>query len=153
MDTHKHIIPRPDTRHRGSVYLLVLGASILVAVIGISSLMAARVQRRTIQMSAGMIQSRELAGAAIDRGLWEIKVNSMFWRMKFVYWPPTNVPLANGTFTLTATDPIDGNLLNNTADPVILTGIGKSGDAQYLLQVTLNGDGTVQPGTWKRVVN
>ena len=153
MDTDRHIIYGRSARDRGSVYIFVLGASLLVAVIGISSLMAARVQRRSIQTTAGMTQARELARSAIDRGLWEIKANLGFWRTLFVFTPLTEVPFAGGTFTLTATDPVDGNLTNNITDPVVLTGVGKCGDARYMLEVTLNGDGTINPGTWKRVVN
>ncbi len=153
MKTDRHLIIGSGARQRGSVYILVLGASLIVAVIGISSLMAARVQRRAVAASAEMIQARELARSAIERGLRDIKVNSTFWRMQMAMMPPTNVPFADGTFTLTIVDPIDGNLTNNTSDPVVFTGIGKYGDSQYILEVSLNGDGSIQPGTWKRVVN
>lgn len=145
--------PTVDPRRRGSVYILVLGASLLVAAIGVSSLMAVRVQRREARVAAESAQAQELARTAIDRGLWEAKNNPLTWRTFFAAGTLTNVPLGNGTFTLLAVDPVDGNLINNNSDPVQLIGVGKVGVARYMLGVTLNGDGTVQPGTWKRVVN
>jgi len=142
-----------DSRSRGSVYILVLGASLLVATIGISSLMAARVQSRAVAASAGMTQARENARTAVDRGLWEIKYNFLLWRTTFAGTFLQNVSFGDGTFSLYAVDPTDGNLTNNGTDPVVLTGVGKSGSAKYMLEVTLNGNGSIQPGTWKRVVN
>ena len=150
---NRHRITGLGARQRGSVYILVLGASLIVAVIGISSLMAARVQRRAVVASSDMTQARELARTAIDRGLWEVKVNVMSWRTTFSDGTLTNISFAGGTFSLVAVDPIDGNLTNNTTDPIVLTGTGKYGEAQYMLEVTLNGDGSIQPDTWKRVVN
>ncbi len=148
--THRQI----DARQRGSVYVLVLGASLIVAVIGISALMAARVQRRATQVSAGMAQTRQLARSAIDLGLLTVQQNPATWRTLFAAGTlPTNLSLGSGKLTLAATDPVDGDLTNNLTDPVVLTGIGMSGDARYMLQVTLNGDGTIELGSWKRVVN
>lgn len=147
-------IRKADIRHRGSVYLLVLGASLLVAVIGVSALMAARVQLRTVSAAADAIQTRLLARSAIDLGLLTIRQSPTTWRTLFTAGTlPTDLSLGSGLLTLTAVDHVDGDLTNNTTDPVVLTGIGMSGDARYMLEVTLNGDGTISPGTWKRVVN
>ncbi len=154
-NVHRHAEhDRPiDPRSRGSVYILVLGASLLVAAIGVSSLMAVRVKGRMHNAAIDQAKAQELSRSAIDRGLWEVKTNSLLWRTVFAAGTLTNVPLGDGTFTLFAVDPVDGSLTNNNTDPVELTGLGKVGDARYMLGVTLNGDGTVQPGTWKRVVN
>ncbi len=141
-----------NPRRRGSVYIMVLGASLLVAVIGISSLMAARVQRRAAVASGDMIQARENARAAIDRALWGIEAMPTTWRSSFAGGSFSTGTLGGGTLTLTVVDPVDGDPTNNTTDPVALTGTGVVGQATYMLEVTLNGDGTMQPGTWKRVV-
>ena len=58
--------------------------------------------------------------------------------------------------TLLATDPVDGNLTNNAADPVLFTAIGVDGAARHKLQVTITFTGGVadfQPGSWKQVVD
>jgi len=139
-------------RQRGSVYVMVLGASLIVALIGIASLMATRVQLRTVNMAKDKAQARELARAAVDRGLWEVEANPLLWRLTFASGSLSNVPLGDGTFTLGAVDPVDGNLVIGS-DPVVLTGVGETGGAKYMLQVTLDSSGAVQPGSWKRVVN
>lgn len=140
-------------RERGSVYILVLGASLLVVAIGVSSLMAARIQRKTVTVVADRGQARELARTAIDRGLWLIKHNSLTWRTIFQTGVINNeTAFGGGTFSLIAVDPVDNDLLDDNTDPVILIGDGKKGNARYVLRVTLNGDGTVRGGTWQRVV-
>jgi len=153
MKTDRNIIRPQDPRSRGSVYILVLGASLLVAVIGISSLMAARVQRRAVVVSADVIQARENARAAIDRTLWGIKMMPITWRASLAGGAFSSGTLGGGSLSLVVVDPVDGNLTNNNTDPVVLTGTGNVGQATYMLDVTLNGDGTIRPGTWKRVVN
>ncbi|MEZ6190756.1 MAG: hypothetical protein R3C45_05630 [Phycisphaerales bacterium] len=152
-------MPAPGTRYRkhsprqqGSVYVLVLGASLIVAAVGVSSLVAARVQYRFSARTAESIKARELARTAIDRALWEVQNNALLWRTNFATNVYTNVSLAGGTFTIGAIDPVDNNLLNNTTDPVQLLGIGIYGESKFILSVTLNGDGSLKPGTWKRVV-
>ncbi len=140
-------------RQRGSVYILVLASSLLVATIGISSLMAARVQLRATSSARDKVKSRELARTAIDRGLWEVQNNALGWRGVLASGVLTNVSFGGGSFTLVASDLVDGNVLNNTTDPVLLFGVGDSGQARFMLYVMLNGDGTVQEGTWKRHVN
>jgi len=153
MKTGSNIYRQQDARRRGSVYILVLGASLIVATIGISALMAARVQRRAVVITADMTQARENARVAIDRALWDIKVNPSSWRSSLAGGSYSSGTLGGGTLSLTAVDPVDGNLTNNNTDPVVLTGTGNVGQATYILEVTLNPDGTINPGTWKRVVN
>lgn len=142
-----------NPRRRGSAYLLVLGAAMLVALIGVSSLMVNRVHRRAVTIGADRIQARELARTALDRGFWEIKNNPLVWRTTFAAGTITSIPFGDGTFTLNATDTVDGDLLNNTTDPVTLIGVGTCGSATYRIQVVLDGDGTYQHGSFSRVVN
>ena len=142
----------PSPREQGSVYILVLGASLLVAAIGVSSLMANRVDRKTVNTAADMIQARELARTAIDGGLWIVKHNPSDWRSTIAGGGVIDIAFAGGKFSLFASDPADGDVVNNNTDPVILIGDGRQGDARYLLRVTLNGDGSVRGGTWRRVV-
>jgi hypothetical protein len=144
---------RHDPRSRGSVYVMVLGISIIVATIGISALMTARVQHQTIEDAADAIQARENARAAIERVLWGAKAAPTNWRTYLNNGSLSGGSFADGTYALAAVDPVDGNLTDDTADPVVLTGTGVVGHTTYMLEVTLNGDGTVQSGTWKRVVD
>ena len=154
MTTFIHEQPCIDPRRRGSVYILVLGASLLVAAIGISSLLAARVQRRTVNLTADLMQARELARSGIERVMWGAETDYLgwFWRPMLENGDYENRALGAGTFSVTGVDPVDGNLTNDNADPVVLTSEGVYGDAKYILRVTIDGDGTPQPGTWQRVV-
>lgn len=144
-----------SARERGSVYILVLGASLLVAAIGVSSLMVVRVQRRATSITADQIQAREMARTGIDRVLWCVKDDptGIVWRTKLKNDVYQDIPFAGGTFSVTGIDPVDGNLTDVITDPVDLTSTGVYGKATYILGVTLNGDGSFEPGTWKRVVN
>jgi hypothetical protein len=152
--THTHGYGHTSPRQRGSVYIMVLGASLMVALIGVSSLMAARVQRRATTITADRIQARELARTGIDRLMWSMDVDPPggFCRPMLVNGDYEDMAFAGGTFSVTGVDPIDGNLTNRSGDPVVLTSVGVYGQAKYVLEVTLNGDGSSQPGTWKRVV-
>lgn len=141
-------------RERGSVYILVLGASLLVALIGVSSLMAVRVQRRAVNITADQVQARELARAGIDHVMWCVKDDptGIVWRTQLNNNDYLNRSFAGGTFSVSGIDPVDGNLTDDIIDPVALTSTGVYGDAKYILGVTLNGDGTFLAGTWARVV-
>lgn len=140
-------------RQRGSVYILVLAASLLVATIGISSLMAARISLRSTTSTEGMVESRELARTAIDRALWEVKNNSAGWRLIFHADILSDVSFGNGTFSLMPVDPVDSDLLDDPTDPVFLVGVGQSGNSQYMIAVMMNSDGTLQPKTWRHIVD
>jgi hypothetical protein len=141
------------SRERGSVYILVLGASLLIAAIGVSSLMAVRIQRRAASIAADKIQAREMARSGIDRVLLDIKLVPDTWRVDLKAGSFSTGTFANGTYAIAAVDPVDNNLTDSNADPVVLTSTGTAGAATYILEVTLNGDGTIDTGTWKRVVN
>ena len=58
--------PRPAHRHRGSVLVLVLGVTSLVGVIGLSGILAVRLQHRDVQLRADAAQARHLADAALQ---------------------------------------------------------------------------------------
>ena len=150
-----HSSSRIDPRRSGSVYIMVLGASLLVALIGVSSLMAARVQRRSATLTADKIQARELARSGIDRVMLGAKRNLLdsIWRTRLKNGNYEDKAFAGGTFSVTGIDPIDGDLTNSNDDPVLLASVGVYGEAKYILQVTINGDGSPQLGTWQRVVN
>ena len=124
-------------RRRGSMYLMVLGTSMAVTIIGLSALMVVRIQRYWAEGSNDLIQARLYAQSAIDIGLHRINEDPD-WRNTY----PSGVweadrPIGNGTYTLEGVDPDDDNLKDDDADPVVLTGIGAQGEARYKLQVTL----------------
>ena len=142
---------------RGSAYILVLSVSMIVVVIGLSGLMVSRIEQRSASASSDMTAARAHALAAVEMGLFAIEADPLNWRESFDSGNlPTDMPIATGTLTLLATDPGDGDLTNNAADPVLFTAIGVDGAARHKLQVTITFAGGVadfQPGSWKQVVD
>lgn len=124
------------TRQRGSTYIMVLSTSMILTVIGLASLLAIRVQRRSMQMTNDAAEARLCAQSAIELGL--LYVQDENWRSTWSNgtWL-SNQPLGNGTFSLEGTDPRDNNISDSEEDPVILTGTGMKGTAVHKTQITL----------------
>ena len=127
---------RPN-RRGAAIYIVVLGTALLVSLLGLSALLAKRVQRRLAQDATDMAEARLYAQAAVEIGLLRIKNNSA-WRTAF----PNGVWVADqaigsGTYTLHGVDPTDADLADSTGDPVVLTGIGVKGRATQKMRVTL----------------
>jgi hypothetical protein len=127
-------------RHRGGVYLLVLLASSIVAVVGTSALIVARIQNQGAQARGDADDARLAAQAAVELGRYWIQSDAS-WRLTRPNgrWV-TGQPVGNGaTFSLDVVDPNDGLLLGSDMDPVVLTGTGARGAARWKTQVTLVG--------------
>jgi hypothetical protein len=117
--------------------VLVLSSALIVSVIGLSALLAMRVQRLRAADTNDLAQARLYAQAAIEMGLHWIESDPN-WRDS---WPngvwATDVPAGDGTFTLEGTDPDALPLNDDPNEPLTLTGTGVAGEARYKLQVAL----------------
>ena len=143
---------RNDNTRRGSAYAIVLATSTLVTLIGLASLTLARVERRGQAGVEHAPQARMNALAGIDFALLIVN-QDLNWRSTHSV-PVTGRQMpSDGAYDLAASDPVDGNLTNNNTDAVLLTATGVHGEARVKLQVTLNGDGSLAPGTWRWVVD
>lgn len=127
-------------RKRGSIYILVMMSAMLVTFIGLGSLLAIRVQRRSGSVANDLTQARLHAQSAVELGLLFTKTDAD-WRTNRAngLWI-SNQPLGDGTFSLTGVDPQDGDLTNSIYEPLVLTGIGQRGIARHQTQVTLVAD-------------
>jgi hypothetical protein len=125
-------------RRSGSVYLAVLGTSLIVSLLALSALALQRVQNRSLAATANLRQAQLNAESAIELGLLAMKQDAN-WRTTYTsgHWI-TNRNLTAGTCSLDGIDAVDGNLANNTTDPVIFTGIGNSGTAEQRVQVAVD---------------
>ncbi len=125
---------------RGNVYMLVLGACMLVTVIGVTAVMAARLQHHAASDAAEIVEARLHARSAVNLALHLISKDSD-WRTTYgnSNWPEDE-PIADGTLTIEVLDPVDGNVPVGNADPLVVTGIGMQGDAVQRLEVTLDPD-------------
>ena len=57
---------RPYRHRRDSIYLLILGACLLVTVIGVAAVAATRIQARTALIGGDIFQARMHARSAVD---------------------------------------------------------------------------------------
>lgn len=147
---------RKRAERRGGTYVLVLTTMMIATTLGVSGVLTARVHHRTAELSGDFAAARVNALAGIDLALFIIDQNptQTEWRNHFGNGagPIENLPLGRGTVSCLAVDEGDGDL-NNGPDPVVLTGVGEVGDAVYKIEVRLDGDGAVVPGTYQRVVD
>lgn len=125
-----------SSRHRGSTYIIVLGSTLVISVIGLSAVMAVRIERRSTEGNSDLIAARTYARSAIELGFLSIQTDGN-WRDMYSSgaWM-SDKPIGTGSYTLLGIDP-DGDLANSNMDPLVLTGIGMEGEARYRLQVSL----------------
>ncbi len=125
-------------RHRrGSTLILVVFASLMVAAIALASLNLDRVQGQAASDGNDFIEARSYARAGIEIGMLMIR-NDPYWRTDLGNSPwVTNKAIGAGTFSLSAINPVSGDVTVGNNDPVILTSTGKKGRAQYLKSVRL----------------
>lgn len=122
---------------RGGVYIAVLGASLLVTILGVTALAATALERLTVAGTSQMAKARAAAESGIDLGLLDIK-NTPAWRTlrpNGVWF--SNRPVGDATVTLEGTDPVDGDLTDDPADPLVLKATAVHGSATHITQVTL----------------
>ena len=148
---------RPGSaRRRGAVYLAILGVSMIITVIGVSAVLASRVQTRMADSARRAQNAQHAAQSAIEFARLQIK-NNAAWRSTYSNntWV-SDVTFAQATFTFKLVDEIDGNLANDVTQPVRLHGKASSGSATRLLSVELAPDASNRmvpvSGTWRQEV-
>lgn len=126
-------------RRTGNTYIVVLSATMMLTVIGLSALMVTRVRWRGAEGENHFSQARLAARSAIEIGLDHLGTDQG-WRETFTsgVWV-SNRSLGAASYTLSGTDP-DGDLADNEVDPLVLKGTGLVGDARYMLQVSLSAE-------------
>ncbi len=129
--------PSHSRRQRGSIYVAILGLSLLAAAIGIGGIAVTRVQSRNNDLRNDIQEARAYAQTAIELGRTWIALDPS-WRNDYTNgnWV-ANQSFSNGSFTLNVVNP-NGPLNNADTDPIILTGTGTKGIAVQQIQVTLN---------------
>src|SRR6185369_2208038 len=111
--------------------------SMVVTVMAVGAIAIVRAQARGNDALGDAAEARLYALSAIDLGrLWISQDSSWRTNRPNGIWA-SNQTIGNGTFTLEATDPIDGNILNRPHDPLVLKATAHKGSATQILQVTL----------------
>jgi len=117
--------------------------SLLVGVIGIAGLMASRMQLRTGSSESDFAVARLCARAGLEIATYRMQ-NDPNWRTDLGNgaWF-SNAALGWGNFSVSATDPITGDITVPSNHPVVLTCTGSKGSASYQIQVQV---GVSRPG-------
>lgn len=134
--------PSMGVRRRGSMYMVALGAAMVVTVLGLSALMTVRIERKSADAAGDLAEARLLAQSAIEMGVWMMN-DDPTWRSTLTSgnWK-TNQPLGRGTFSLDGFDPMDADLADSKTEPVELTGTGLVGDARFIVKATATAEAT-----------
>jgi len=127
----------------------------IVMVIGLAALASVRLERHATSASVDFENARLYARSAIEMGYYWMR-NDPNWRTNRPAgtWLSAQ-PLADGSFTLTVTDPEDGDLSAAPNNFVVMTGAGVCRDAAYTLQVQLavnQGGLVVTEGSWRHII-
>lgn len=127
----------PARSRRGAIYVAVLMTALIVACTGYAALLLARVQNATADGGNSFIEARSIARSAIDIGMLKIR-NDAAWRTSLGNgtWV-NNQALGDGTYSLSAVDPIDSDVTNGDNHPIVLTGTGSIGGTTYKTSVRL----------------
>jgi len=119
------------------VYFATLSVAVIVSVIGISAVLAVRVQRRTFEITNDAVKARFHAQSAMEMGMYKLHMNSN-WRYTYTndIWTPY-LDIEQGTYRFKLVDEIDGNLGNDPTQPVRLYAQAKVGQADRIYSVQL----------------
>lgn len=113
----------------------------LVAVIGMGALYVARVQTRLGRNDSDFAVARLCAHAGLEVAMLRIQ-QDLNWRTDLGNGTWFNsVPLNQGSFSVSASDPLSGNVAAPSSDPVVLTCTGTKGSASYVMQVSVQPNG------------
>lgn len=133
-------------RQRGSVLVLVLGVTSIVGVIGLSSLLAVRLQHRDVQSRADAAQAQQLADGALQL-LHSRFSDDLDWRTDHSHdtWTEDENLTATATFRYKLTDVDDNDLNDDDQDDARLTVRVAHGQAVRLASVQLAGTAMLGP--------
>ena len=119
-----------DRRRHGSAYVMILGVSAVLMVIGLAAVSVARIDTRNVSSDNDWSEAQTLALSAAENALARIAVTED-WRSRLggVF----TAPMGRGTMQWQITDDGDGQLADDEQDPVLIVAIGQVGASRYKL--------------------
>jgi len=133
-------------RQRGSVLVLVLGVTSIVGVIGLSSLLAVRLQHRDVQSRADAAQAQQLADGALQ--LLHARLSGdANWRINHTHdtWTADESLGSGCTLRYKLQDETDNDLADSNRDDARLTVRVACGNAVRLASIQLGGGALLGP--------
>jgi len=124
---------RPAADRQGSAYVMILGVSMILTVIGLSAVAVCRINGRMVRSDSGWAESQVLAFSAAEHALARI-AEEPEWRSRFA-GSPMSVDFGRGTMTWELIDENDGDLADNRADAFAIVARGSVGQAAYALKL------------------
>lgn len=126
---------------RGSAYVSVLGVSTIVALIGVTSLLASRVELRITRQEEAAVQAAVSAPSLIEVALLRLDGDPN-WRTTYTSGDWTaNETVGGVTYNFSLVDEKDGDLANDASQPVRLYAKATVGDAVRTYSVLLGAEG------------
>ncbi len=116
---------------------MTLGTALIVAMLGAAALLAVRTQRRQTDLSGDILQANLNAQTGLEMALFRINENTN-WRTMLTdgTWELSAIALT-GTYSFVGIDPDDGDLSNDSLDPVLITATGTCGSANQKVALRL----------------
>ena len=118
-----------SARRRGSSYIMIIGVSMILMVIGLSVATVARINTRNISADNDWAEAQTLAFSGAEHALTTLQATAD-WRTKFA-GGETAVNMGRGTFRWSVVDEIDGSLDDDSGDPFTIIARGTVNGAAY----------------------
>jgi len=127
---------RPAMRfsRRGSAYIIVLSTVLLVAVAGVSGVIAVREQRRTVETAIEVDKARFIAQSAMELAEGQLQNTSSYRSGITSGTVVSSRAFAGGTMRVSGADPSGGSISSSTLDDVVLTATGVYGSSTQVYQ-------------------
>lgn len=106
-----------------------------VSLIGLSAVLVGRFNLRAHERLNDATAARLHAHSALELGMKQLH-DDPNWRQLGTDWL-VDQQMGSGTFSLSVSDPIDGDLTDDDNDPVVLTGTGTVGHSIYQAEITV----------------
>jgi hypothetical protein len=127
-----------SSRRRGAAYVFVISLGMLLAAVCYGLLAVSRLNGRSYQQARDTREAEVLAESAVQRAAALLAKYPTTWRTTYTNNVETaQVAVGRGTVSFKLVDEVDGNLSNNTTDPVRVYGYGRVGTATKVYSVVL----------------
>jgi hypothetical protein len=128
--------PANQRRRRGSVYIFIVGVTMLAAAITVAAALAGRVRARMLDGANSASDARSYAQSAIDLGRLYIAQDTNWRTDRSNGTWFTGMSIGSGSMQLDVLNPA-GALNRFNADPIVFTGTGSCGTSVQRMQVAI----------------
>ncbi|MHC4986400.1 MAG: hypothetical protein ACYTFO_09635, partial [Planctomycetota bacterium] len=124
----------------GTIYLPIMAATALVAIIGVASISLTRAQGKMSRLDLEWASAQRWAHVGAESALYMIDGDENWRDMALINGGQIDLMIMIGPddkAMVTVTDPLDGDLTDSLLDNALITGTGTSGDARHKMAVDL----------------